>query len=440
MDRLWFFMTLTLDVIPFMILLLYLLKSKLPCSMFVVAMKLILPIVAYNAFICVTYMNGMYGPDIMVGLRILGSPLTYVLLCLTFKGYYLPLAYKCLYTMPCMLGVLQMSAFCINYIHVENAPAFMVMTLLRFGFYLILGYPYYKMEKSLLVTNFDMDDKRVWSYFAISQFVLDVAMVVCVKNDYAANGIDPKDFVLQMIMLVATMSVTVILFYAFQMSRDVAMIKDKQMRDELLLELNTRQYNSIQDNIAKTKQIRHDIKHHLRTVRQMIAEERYSEVKKYLEEYEANIPEGTTIKFCEKLTINALLEYYYALAEEKNIEVSFDLAELADCNINDIDLNILLGNALENAIEASENVENEKRSIALCAKKKAGSVFITVDNIFDGITKNKKGVLLSKKRDYKKSGYGNASIDAVAEKYGGQIKREINGNRYQVSILLNELC
>ena len=57
MDRLWFFMTLTLDVIPFMILLLYLLKSKLPCSMFVTAMKLILPIVAYNAFICVTYMN-----------------------------------------------------------------------------------------------------------------------------------------------------------------------------------------------------------------------------------------------------------------------------------------------------------------------------------------------------------------------------------------------
>ena len=72
--------------------------------------------------------------------------------------------------MPCMLGVLQMSAFCINYIHVENAPAFMVMTLLRFGFYLILGYPYYKMEKSLLVANFDMDDKRVWSHFAADTF------------------------------------------------------------------------------------------------------------------------------------------------------------------------------------------------------------------------------------------------------------------------------
>ena len=104
----------------------------------------------------------------------------------------------------------------------------------------------------------------------------------------------------------------------------------------------------------------------------------------------------------------------------------------------DIDLNILLGNALENAIEASEDIANEKRSIKLCAKKKAGSMFITIDNIFDGITRNKKGVLLSKKRGYKEYGYGNASMDAVAEKYNGQIKREINGNRYQVSIILNE--
>ncbi|MCQ2082409.1 MAG: GHKL domain-containing protein [Lachnospiraceae bacterium] len=430
-------MTLTLDIIPFMILFLNLFKSKLPCSMPVAVMKLILPIVAYNTIICITYMNGMYGPDIMVGLRVMGSPLAYVLLCLTFKNYYLPFAYKCLYTLPCMLGVLQMSAFCINYINVENAPEFMVMTILRFGFYLVLGYPYYKMEKSLLVANFDMDDKRVWSYFAISQFLLNVAMIVCVRNDYASNGIAPKDFVLQMVMLVATMSVTAILFYAFKMSRNVAMIKDKQMRDELLLELNTRQYNSIQDNITKTKQVRHDIRHHLRTIRQMIAEERYSEVRKYLDEYEASIPEGTKIKFCDNLTINALLEYYFALAEDKNIEVSFDVAELADCNINDIDLNILLGNALENAIEASENVADEKRSIKLCAKKKAGSIFITIDNVFDRITKNKNGVLLSKKRDYKESGYGNASIDAVAEKYNGQIKREINGNRYQVSIILN---
>ena len=298
------------------------------------------------------------------------------------------------------------------------------------------------MEKNLLIANFDMDDKKVWSYFVISQFVLNAAMMVCIRNDYAANGIETKEFVLQMVMLVATMSVTVILFYAFKLSRDVEMSKDKQMRDELLLELNTRQYNSIQDNIAKTKQMRHDLKHHLRTVRQMLAEDRYNDVKKYLEEYEANIPEGTTIKFCENLTINALLEYYFALAEEKNIEVSFDLAELVDCNINDIDLNILLGNALENAIEASEDIANEKefqykKSHALDAEtiKKYQNI---QNNAIMVLPDGKPLSVVQKKRGYKEYGYGNASMDAVAEKYNGQIKREINGNRYQVSIILNE--
>lgn len=438
MDKFWFMMTLVLDIIPFIILLVILLRDKLPCSMLAMFGKLVIPMLCYHGIICVTYQNELYGADIMVLLRILGIVVAYALVCATFHKYYLQIAYICLFTLPYSLAILQLSAFCINYMNVEHLPQFMAITCLRFGFYVLIAYPYALMEKKFLISNFELEDTRVWGLYILSQAILNIAMLASIRTDYAQNGIEPKAFVLQMVMLLASMSVTVLLFYAFQLSRDVVMAKDKQLRNELLLDLNSKQYSSIRNNIEQMKQIRHDLRHHIRVMERMLEEGNLENARNYLKEYEANIPEGTKIKFCENLSLNALLEYYYGITREKNIEVCFDVVELVDCNIGDIDLNILLGNALENAIEASENVASENRRVTLRAKKKAGSVFITIDNYFDGEIRNKHGTLLSKKRGYKESGYGNVSMDAVVEKYQGTIKREVIGSRYLVSIVLNE--
>ena len=85
--------------------------------------------------------------------------------------------------------------------------------------------------------------------------------------------------------------------------------------------------------------IKHDIRHHIRVLRQFLEEEKYDEVKKFLQEYEPSIP-SDRIRFCENLSINALLSYYYHVANEKGIEVDFDLAALADTRFDDIDMNI----------------------------------------------------------------------------------------------------
>ena len=438
MDRIWFFMTLVLDIIPFIILVLILLRNKLPCSILAMLGKLVLPMLFYNGIICVTYQNGMYGADIMVILRILGIAVVYVLLCAGFRKYYLQFAYICLFTLPYSLAVLQLSAFCINYMDVEHLPKFMAITCLRFGFYILLAYPYALLEKKFLISNFELGDVRVWRLFILNQAVLNIAMLVSIRTDYAQNGIEPKAFILQIVMLFASMSVTLLLIYAFKLSRDVEVAKDKQLRNELLFELNAKQYSSIRDNIEVMKQIRHDLRHHIRVIEQMLDAGELENAQNYLKKYEASIPKGAKIKFCDNLSLNALLEYYYTVANEHNIEVTFDVAELACCNILDIDLNILLGNALENAIEASDTVETEKRKIVLCAKKKAGSTFITIDNNFSGVVKNKQGIYLSQKRDYKEYGYGNASMEAVVEKYNGNIKREITDSRYLLSIVLND--
>lgn len=438
MDYFWFFMTLILDIIPFMVLSIFVLKKYLPCSVPVAIMKTVLPMTAWCALICITYMKELYGAEVMVIFRVLGIVPAWILMCLTIKRFVLPMLCKCFFTVPYMLGILQISAFCLNFIDTSNVSEFMAISCLRVVFYLILGYPYYLIEKKFLISNFEVENNKVWKSFLLSQLTLDVAMMFTMKTDYAQNGIEPKAFAFQIVMIIASVTVSIIMYYGFQLSRDIEIAREKQMRDELIIELNSKQYNKIQSNIEQMKRVRHDIRQHIHVMEQLIEEKKYDEVRRYLKEYDGSIPEGVKIKFCENLSINALIGYYYSVAEEKHISVQFDVAALAYSNVDDIDMNILLGNAIENAMDACQRLPEDKRRIKLCVRKMGKQIFITIDNQFDGYVKDKHGSMLSGKRNYEKPGYGNASMDAVTAKYNGQIKREVNGDRYQVSIVLKD--
>lgn len=436
MDKVWFMLTLMLDMLPFIILALWMLKEYLPCKLSVALLKLILPVIIYDSLLCMTYMNGLYGAEMMVALRVSGNCLAWALLCTTFHKFYWQFAYMCLFNLPYMLGILQISAFCINFVDMQKLPEFMAITCFRFLFYCLFAYPFYRLKKKYIISNFEIEDKRVWRAFTISQLILNMAMLLTLRTDYAANGIAMKDFMLQVVMILASTSVTIFLFYGFYYIKDAEITKERQERDAFLIELSAKQYASIQDNINQMYHIRHDLKYHMRTLEQLMKEKKYAQAEKYLEDYNLSIPDSTRIKFCENMSINALLEYYYAAANEKHIEIQFELYGLAECQVDDLDLNIILGNALENAMEASMEVEEGKRFVRACAKKMANQIFITIDNQFDGVVKKNEDSILSKKRSYRTSGYGNASMEAVVARYNGTIKREIQGNNYCVSIVL----
>lgn len=438
MSSIWFFLTLVLDVFPVTVISLILLRKYLVCSLPAAIMRMLVPLLAYDFLICITYTRGLYPAGVMVGLRMAVCVFTLPLFYSVLRKFALQILYKCMVTLPFMLLVLQMAALTMNSFDSSDWPDFMAITCLRAVLYLLLGYPYYLLEKRVLIPNFEIAGKKVWLLFCLAQALLDLAMIVSIRTDYAENGIDTKGFLLQLAMMLASMSVTVLLNYSIRLLRDVELNREKQQRDELLLELNTKQYLDIQKNVEQMRHFRHDIKHHIRALEQLIGENKYEEVSSYLKKYAQDIPDGTNIKFCENLSINALLSYYYSMAIERKIRVSFDCASLAQCGIPDIDLNIILGNAIENAMEACNNMKQGAKYIKVSAKVMTGQVFITVDNSFDGVIIKSQGAYLSQKRQYQRKGYGNASMDMVAEKYCGIIKREVEANSYQLSVMMKD--
>ena len=84
----------------------------------------------------------------------------------------------------------------------------------------------------------------------------------------------------------------------------------------------------------------------------LAAEEDYDTLKKYLAEYEAQMPVGLT-DYCRINSVNALLNYYGQWAEQNGIKLSWKIQLPDDAGISQPDLCSVLGNVVENALFSS---------------------------------------------------------------------------------------
>ena len=106
------------------------------------------------------------------------------------------------------------------------------------------------------------------------------------------------------------------------------------------------------------------------------------------------------------------------------------------------DLYALFGNALDNAIEAVEHLDDAaRRSISLIVRRRAGTVTIHVENYYDptASAKSFKGdVPASTKGDPLNHGFGTRSMKAIVERYGGTLAFSANGTTFCVDAVIPE--
>lgn len=135
--------------------------------------------------------------------------------------------------------------------------------------------------------------------------------------------------------------------------------------------------------------------------------------------------------------IDALINVKYATAKEKGIDFAIKIYIPEELPIDQCDLGIVVGNALDNAIEATEKVILTQKNRDNYGGKKE-SLVIVVKNPFEGsLRKDKDGNLLSTKDEFYKHGYGINSIIKVAEKYNGDVIIEEEERKFIIMITMN---
>lgn len=174
----------------------------------------------------------------------------------------------------------------------------------------------------------------------------------------------------------------------------------------------------------KTRSFRHDIKNHISIVKELLQKEKSKEALGYLEDMgkrteELSFPCSTNNPVADILVGNKL-----GMAGNEGIDVSCSLALPNPCHIADIDLGIILSNALDNAICACRKMgREEKKYIRVSGKVQGDFILLEIENSFCGDIGFTPG-----------TGLGN--IKATAEKYHGSMKLETEGTDCRLSVLL----
>ena len=108
-----------------------------------------------------------------------------------------------------------------------------------------------------------------------------------------------------------------------------------------------------------------------------------------------------------------------------------------DLNIPDNVLSVLLGNLLENALEASRHVETGKRKITIKSVCSGGMILFKISNTYAGtLLPNKNGLYLSTK--HTGSGIGLASVRSIVEQNQGRMEITHTDTQFIVTVMLEQ--
>jgi len=199
------------------------------------------------------------------------------------------------------------------------------------------------------------------------------------------------------------------------------------------------QYKKLSDSIAQTRHARHDLRHHMNVISGMVQADDKESLQQYLTQYGQTLPNNEDAFYTGNYTADMIVGHYLSVAKQNGIRVDFSLHIPEACFIRDTDLCVLMGNCLENAIEACRKLPEEKRSLRVESAVKNKYLAITIANSYDGNTSMQDSAYLSDKRGRRDVGIGLESVEAVVRNYNGAMKVQGENGVFTVYIMLKML-
>ncbi len=295
----------------------------------------------------------------------------------------------------------------------------------------LVYYPLRKYGSELIET---CDDSRVWyTGTAVSViFILICLFLVPINYDtlYIDNLfrtyalIHTALFVLHLLMCVIFYFIISGLNHTYQAEERN---KFYEMRESQYL----KQQRYIDENIR----VRHDFKHTIRTLKELADREDYGAVKAYIDQYFGSMPKNDMIAFCKNHAANAVLNYYHQLAQKAGIDLNWKIDLPEDVPIKSVDLCNIIGNILDNAITACQELPVEQRWIQFTIESHHNAnLYFVGTNSFSGKVKLRNDRYLSTHHDG--NGIGLASIESIAESYGGTALFEHKDKEFYSNVVL----
>ncbi len=200
-------------------------------------------------------------------------------------------------------------------------------------------------------------------------------------------------------------------------------------------EMMQKYYDEVENMYAKMRAWRHDYRHHIQTMKVHMANGEHAEVKKYLDLLDDDLTKVETVIKTGNRMADAILNSKLSIAVQRKITVKAEAKIPVSLTVPELDLCIIISNLIDNAIEATMLLPEEKRLIRIYMEMKGSYLYLSVTNTAAGGKKKKTGNLFGTTKG-EGHGYGLFRIDDIVKKHGGYLTRASEDEAFSTEILL----
>ena len=198
---------------------------------------------------------------------------------------------------------------------------------------------------------------------------------------------------------------------------------DRKMHDEEIINMYTRMIRW-----------KHDVRNHISMILGLLEAGTKEEVISYINEITSNIIKLDKNMYSNNIAINSILMSKMKMAEEKNIKVNLNLKIDSEIKISNVDICIIIGNLLDNSIEACDVIEEDK-FIDLKIASEMNRLVVKISNNTNGYVNEVNGKFLTTKHS-NMHGIGLIQVDKVVKKYNGYINRKHENNIFTTYLMV----
>jgi len=199
-------------------------------------------------------------------------------------------------------------------------------------------------------------------------------------------------------------------------------------------DLVNRHYDEVETMYRKMRGWRHDYRNHIQTLKAHMDMKQYEAAEEYLDKLEEDLATVDTVLKTGNVMVDAILNSKLTMIREKHIRVDATAMVPNDIPISGVDLSVLIGNLLDNAMEACVKEPEEERFIRIYIDIVKKQLYISVTNSMHGEAKRFAGGFVTDKGD--SHGFGLLRIDSIVAKHRGYVNRQTENGVFATEVML----
>lgn len=232
-------------------------------------------------------------------------------------------------------------------------------------------------------------------------------------------------------------------------NREFLLKENARLKEEMMEQQNkflehelsnqVEKYRQFSESVDELRAYRHDMKNHMLCIDILLQEGSIEEAKQYINSLSTIFQSQRKMDYEDNYILSALLNEKISKAQTMNVNITQKISIHRKLNIENRDWCTIFGNALDNALEALEKVEESKRNLEILITNHNNILSVKISNSMIGELKPQGKSFQTTKSDQYLHGLGLNNMRKAIEKYHGDMKIDIIQKQFVLTFILFDI-